>query len=237
MARAAAALVPRPPLAALGQVVQREQLNRRAVQRVAYGRPVVVVGSRAGRSVREARVEKRSHLRRLEDVPARAVEEREVQLHRQVDLAHVERDVLRAAQPARQRAHVLAGEAQPQRVRAEQPVGGELLQPPHLLRRVARQLHDGARRQLLLRQPRHIHGDAQPADLQAFDLVAHGAREACRLEEAVLVDRSDRQLAGERLLRQEVGERRRAQAEVALVVLVVEVFLLLLLLAQLLPRR
>eukprot|EP00966_Prymnesium_polylepis_P059932 1390086-Prymnesium_polylepis.2 len=48
-----------------------------------------------------------AHHWRLQYVPPRALEQSKVELHRQVCVAHIERDALRARQPKWQRAHVL----------------------------------------------------------------------------------------------------------------------------------
>mmetsp|Transcript_4851 Transcript_4851/g.12287 ORF Transcript_4851/g.12287 Transcript_4851/m.12287 type:complete len:202 (+) Transcript_4851:775-1380(+) len=143
MARRVAAVEARPLLAALGQVVQREELERRAVQLLARRRPerllvvVLVLGARA------------EHLLRLEHVAAGAVEQREVQLHRKVVVAHVERHVLRARHPAGQRAHIVPREAKAERERPQQPAEGAALQPPCLRRWVRSEPNDRAGGELL----------------------------------------------------------------------------------------
>ena len=70
----------------LGQVVQREHLDRRAVEPFTRRWPVVVVLV----YVRLTTHTHLPHLTRLQHVAVRPMEQRKVELHRQIDVAKVE---------------------------------------------------------------------------------------------------------------------------------------------------
>ena len=62
----------------------------------------------------------------------------------------IQADAVCPAQKTGQRAHVLAGEAQAERVRPQQPIARAALQIAHFQRRVGREANDGARNLLTL---------------------------------------------------------------------------------------
>eukprot|EP00966_Prymnesium_polylepis_P233616 5403550-Prymnesium_polylepis.1 len=99
--------------------MQTDDVNRCAVQAHARWWPVCILVAADAHAAADRGVGLRtSHLDRLEHVALRRrVEERKVQVHSQVVVRHVERNVLSTSEPARKGAHVLAREPQPERER------------------------------------------------------------------------------------------------------------------------
>jgi hypothetical protein len=119
-----------------------------------------------------------AHLGRLEHVARGRFEKRVVELEGQVVVAHVDGDVLCAAQPAWQRVHVSAGKAQAEREGPQQHLASKFLDPSDRVGRIVRESHRCAA----------LH---RGGNLDAFDLIPLHRAESKLLEKPVLVDRGD----------------------------------------------